>query len=154
MDSVISQHPVKKPRRPPTDGLPEPMRAEVITFGAQLGESFASAFAANPRLKFRAARLIAAQLPPLPRPPGRPGYVQVTRAIALRKQLRAKHPQWSHRKVWRRIYRALIPNHRTLGKIERREAERQLRQTMHWRLTARRRRRKRYGQLTLELSGL
>ena len=61
---------------------------------------------------------------------------------------------WSHRKVWRRIYRALIPNHRTLGKIERREAERQLRQTMHWRLSARRRRRKRYGQLTLELSGL
>jgi hypothetical protein len=152
---VISQHPEKKPRRPRgTDGLPEPMRAEVITFGAHLGKSFASVFAANPRMKFRVARLIAAQLPPLPRPSGRPGYAQVTRAIALRKQLHAKHPEWSHRKVWRRIYRALIPNHRTLGKIERREAERQLRQGLHWRLSARRRRRRRYGQLRLKLSDL
>jgi hypothetical protein len=155
MDSVISQHPVKKRRRPRgTDGLPEPMCAEVITFGAHLSESFASVFAANPRMKFRVARLIAAQLPPLPRPPGRPAYAQVTSAIALRKQLRAKHPEWSYRKVWRGIYRALIPNYRTLGQIERREAQRQLRQGLHWRLSARRRRRKRYGQLTLELSGL
>jgi len=149
MDSVISQHPLKKPRRPlkkprrpQIKSLPESMRAEVITFGAHLGESFASVFASNPRMKFRVARLIAAQLPPLPRPPGRPGYAQVTRAIALRKQLRAKHPEWSHRKVWRRIYRAEIPNHGTLGKIERREAQRQLRQGLHWRLSARRRRRK------------
>jgi hypothetical protein len=151
---MISQHPPRKPYAPQADSLPESMRAEIITFGAHLGESFASLFAASPRMKFRVARLIAAQLPPLPRPPGRAGCVQVSKAIALRKRLRAKHPQWSYRKVWRRIYRTLIANHRDLGEIERREAERQLRQKVHWRLSARRRRRRRYGQLTPELSGL
>jgi hypothetical protein len=115
---------------------------EVVAFGRQLQEKFSSVFASNPRLKFRVARLLGAQLPPLPRRRGRPGFEPVTSAIQLRDELRRAHPEKSLREIWRQIYRAVIPLYDALPLIERRAEEDRLHRQVRWRLAARRRRRR------------
>jgi hypothetical protein len=90
-------------------------------------------------LKFAAARLFAAQLPPLPRPPGRPGFAAVTAAVRLREELRRTRPEMTAKEIWREIYRSLIPQYGTLRAIERRAVEDQLHRQVRWRIYARRR---------------
>jgi hypothetical protein len=120
--------------------LPDPIREEVTSCGRLLTELFGPVFVSHPRLKFVAARLFAAQLPPLPRPPGRPGYRQVSEAIRLRDEVKRLHPELSLKQIWRMIYPDVIPNYCSLPPPERRDAEDQLRRRTHWRLAARRRR--------------
>jgi hypothetical protein len=43
--------------------IPEPLRAELTAFSRHVVEDFGSFFASGPRVKFRVARLFAAQLP-------------------------------------------------------------------------------------------
>ena len=118
--------------------IPAALREEIESCGRLLTELFGSVFASHPRLKFTAARLFAAQLPPSPQPPGRPGFREVTRAIALREKLRGQHPEWSEKQIWGAAYGALISNYHGLPPLERRDAEYWLRQRVHWRLSARR----------------
>ena len=117
-----------------------PIRDEIVSFGKLLTELFGSAFAENSRLKFAVGRLLTSQLPPRPRPPGRPGYATVTAAIRLRDELQRLHPEKSHKEIWREIYRCMIPEYEILPAIERRAAKDQLRRQVRWRLRARRRR--------------
>ena len=120
--------------------IPEPIREETISFAKLLVEFFGPAFAANSRLKFSVGKLLMSQLPPLPRPCGRPGYEQVTKAIRAREEARRLHPERSQKQIWREVYPAVIPNYHSLPPPERRDAQDWLRQRVHWRLSARRRR--------------
>jgi hypothetical protein len=124
------------------EAVPDLLREEVISSGRLLTELFGPAFTANPRLKLAAARLFAAQLPPLPRPPGRPGYKQVNEAIRLREEATRLHPERSQMQIWGGVYSKVIPDYHSLPPPERRDAQDQLRQRVRWRLAARRRRKR------------
>jgi hypothetical protein len=125
------------------EAIPDAIREEVVSFGKLLADFFGAVFAANSRVKYSIGRLLTAQLPPRPRPPGRPGFVMVTAAIRLREQIRRRDPPRSQKEIWRAVYPAVIPNYHSLPPPERHDAEDQLRQRVHWRLSARRRRQRR-----------
>jgi hypothetical protein len=136
----LARAPAKARRR---EIIPAPIHEETVSFGKLLAEFFGPAFAANPRLKFAVGRLLMGQLPPLPRPPGRPGFAAVSAAVRLREKLRRTRPEMTAREIWREIYRSVIPQYDALPVIERREASGQLRQRVGWRLAARKRYRRR-----------
>jgi hypothetical protein len=142
----LARAPGKARRR---EAVPDLLREEVISFGRLLAELFGPALTANPGLKFAAARLFAAQLPPLPRPPGRPGYKQVNEAIRLREEATRLHPERSHKQIWQAVYPTVIFGYHSLPAPERRDAEDQLRQRVRWRLSARRRRAKKAQDLSV-----
>jgi hypothetical protein len=114
-----------------------------------LARDFCSFFEASPRAKFRVARFLASQLPPLSRPHGRPGYPMVSNAISLREELHRLHPESSDKAIRHEIYNRTIP--KTLPVIERRASQDQLRKRVYWRLSARRRRQRR-GKSPTDLS--
>jgi hypothetical protein len=133
--------------------IPAPIHEAVVSFARLLTEFFGSALAGNSRLKYSVGRLLTAQLPPLSRPRGRPGFELVSRAIRLRAKLQRRHPEISPKKIWRVVYMSLIPNYDGLPRHERRGPANELRQRVLWRLKARRRR-QRERQLKQNLSCL
>jgi len=134
------------------EAIPDPIREEVVSLGKRLADFFSAAFAGNSRLKYSVGRLLTAQLPPRPRPGGRPGCAMVSAAISLREELRRLHPERSHKEIWREIYRRVIPEYETLPVIERRASQDQLHRRVYWRLRARRRRQR--GKSRIDLSVL
>jgi hypothetical protein len=140
---VLHPPPTKtKTRRGRKREIPPQLRQAALESGRRLRLEFGPLFAANPGLKRRAVGLIESQLPPRRRRPGRPGYRLVTRAIQLRAKLRRVHPEMSAKEIWREIYRSLILNYHSLPRLERRQAQDQLRRRVNWRLRAQRRRRR------------
>src|SRR5262249_50303669 len=93
----------------------------------------------NPRLKHRVARLLARELPPASRRPGRPGLREETEASRMFDELRRTHPDWPHRRLWRSIYSRVISGYGSLSTPERRAAAEELRNRARWRRRARRR---------------
>jgi hypothetical protein len=138
----------KKARR--REIIPTDIREEVISFGKLLAEC--SAFAGNSRLKYSVGRLLTAQLPPQPRPPGRPGYAMVTAAVRALDEARRLYPELSQKQRWRQVYREVIPDYHSLPAIERRDAQNHLCRQVRWRLYARRRRKS--GKPGIKLSVL
>jgi hypothetical protein len=128
-----------KPRRRKREAIPEEVQREVLAFGERLEGSHGAVFAANPRMKRAISRLLASILPPLPRPPGRPGFPEVTKAGRLFDELRRAHPGEPYCSIWRRIYPAAIEGYSSLDKLERRAAEQELRDRVRWRRRWRRR---------------
>jgi hypothetical protein len=127
----------KKRRR--NDPIPAPLGEAIDIFAAALKAKHGSAFRANPRLKYRVSRLLAAKLPPSARRPGRPGFPEVTAAIRLRRQLRRS--ETNPRKLWTKICTIVFPGYALLPKPEQKELRAKLRQRARWRLAARARRR-------------
>jgi hypothetical protein len=120
------------------DPIPAPLGESIDALAAVLKAKHGSAFRANPRLKYRVSRLLAAKLPPAARRPGRPGFPEVTAAIRLRKQLRRSE---TNPRLWTKICTIVFPGYAVLPKPEQKELRAQLRQRARWRLAARARRR-------------
>ncbi len=127
-------------RRQKKDRIPPAIRRSVIEFAKRLRAEFGATFETHRMMKRDLAKLLASQLPPLPRPPGRPGYPLVSRAIQLRARLRRSQPDKTPKEIWIQIYGELIPRHGDLPLLERLAAENQLHDQVRWRLNARRRR--------------
>jgi len=117
-------------RRSRSEGIPEAVRADVIALCRHLAEDYPSLFT-HSRAKHSLVRLFEAQLPRQSR-----GFETVSRAIALRSELRRMHPEWSHKEIWRAIYSHVLSEHQTLSA----ETRNELRQRVRWRLEIRRRR--------------
>jgi hypothetical protein len=130
----------RAPKARKRETIPDLIREEVLSFGLLISEMFKSVFVSRARLKLAVGRLLTSQLPPRPRPPGNPGYATVSKAIALREELRRLDPQQPYKAIWREVYRRVIPQYNALSELERREAKDQLRRRVYWRLRARRRR--------------
>ena len=130
--------------------IPAQIRDEVVSCGKFLAEFFGSAFSSSPRLKYAVGRLLVSQLPPLPRPRGRPPFAIVTAAIRAREEAKRRQPERSQREIWDEVYASVIPNYHGLPPLERQDAQSQLRQRVRWRLSARRRR----GKFRTDLSVL
>ena len=128
----------RAPKARKRETIPDLIREEVLSFGLLISEMFKLVFVSRPRLKLAVGRLLTSQLPP--RPPGNPGYATVSKAIALREELRRLDPQQPYKAIWREVYRRVIPQYNALSELERREAKDQLRRRVYWRLRARRRR--------------
>jgi hypothetical protein len=127
-----------QPRRRKRLVIPEELRREVVAFGRRLAREYAANFA-DPRLKHRLARLLAAELPPARRRPGRPGLAAVTDALKMLDELRHAHPGKPARILWRSIYPVVIQDFYSLDKVERRAAQQELRDRTRWRRWGRRR---------------
>jgi hypothetical protein len=126
---------VSRRRRKP-ETVSEDIKQAVIKLGECLQVEFGSAFDSNPRLKRRVAQLLASQLPPHSRRPGRPGFPEVSKADRLFENLRGKSSDNSYRAsrwIWRQIYPLCIEGYNSLPAAERCAAEQELRDRVRWR---------------------
>jgi hypothetical protein len=129
--------------------LPPEIESAASRFLEEMNQ-YRACFVRDRRLKRRLARRIADELPPQP---GRPGFPAVTEAIELRDKLQAANPRKSAKWVWRKVYRQLIPGHRTMPLIERRMAENRLRRQVRWREYAQKRQRRKTAAKNSQATG-
>jgi hypothetical protein len=141
-NSTVGQIAPRRRRKQHRIRIRKEIRQAVLEFAGRLRAEFGGDFAARRMLKRDVGRLLAAQLPPDPRPPGNPGYAAVTDAIRLLAKLRRSHPDKSHKEIWRQIYREIIPRYDDLLRIERLAEEHQLHSRVCGRLYKRRRARR------------
>jgi hypothetical protein len=130
---------IRRRRKRQRETIPEPIRRAVIEFAQGLQGNHAAVFVSNPRLKHRVARLLAAELPPARRRPGRPGLPDVTKAQRMLEELRCLYPNQPACILWRSIYPEVIEGYDSLSKPERRAAAQELCRRVGWRRRARRR---------------
>ena len=140
--STVGQPTPRRRRKQHRIRIPKAIRQAVLDFAGRLRSEFGGDFAAGRMMKQRVARLLASQLPPDPRRPGRPGDPCVTRAIQMRAELRRSHPQKSHKQIWAEVYCKTIPRYEDLPLLERLAAEHQLHSRVCGRLHKRRRARR------------
>jgi hypothetical protein len=133
----------RKPRRRKRETIlfPAAIKQEVVEFARGLAEEHAASFA-DPRMKYRLARLFAAELPPARRRPGRPSIAVVTRAMRMLEDLQRTHPREPARALWQTVYRETIEGFDTLNEVEKRGAAEELRARVRWRRRGRKRSRK------------
>jgi ribosomal protein L20 len=130
----------RRPRRPSTSRLPAAVRKEVTRFARGLNRQHGQQFRADPKLKDRVTRFLRSLLLPRARRRGRPGIPSVTKALALLKKYRRKHPGDKPANIWKRVYPETIPNHAGMNDHQRRHAQEVLRERVRWRLRDRKRR--------------
>jgi hypothetical protein len=140
---VILQHPPKAGRSCVSEPIHPDIRAIVRRCAAELAADHGDAFTRDLRLKNRVAALLRRSLPPRPRRPGRPGLPNVTGAIRRHAEITESSPELSSKRIWRLVYRDVIPGWDAMNAADRKEKQDWLRERVRWRKRAAERRIKR-----------
>jgi hypothetical protein len=124
------RHP--KPRTTVT-ALPRPVRKEITTFALTLKRHYRKLFASDPLYRKRAGQFLTALLPPKPRPRGRPGRPDVTKAIKVLRQFRRQYPEERAAQHWARMYPLVISGYGNMNAVELKDARERPRERVNWR---------------------
>jgi hypothetical protein len=103
-------------RRQPS--IPPELRKETVQHVRAMARKYRTAFESDADLKNRVLRLERALLPPRPRRRGRPRDPETTRAIALYRRFRRKHPGERADEIWDRVCRELYSQYPGLDDLE------------------------------------
>jgi hypothetical protein len=122
-----------RPRLKSISALPSPLRKEITAFALALKRQYRKLFSSDPLYRKRAGQFLTSLLPPKPRPRGRPGRPDVTKAIKLLRQFRRQYPDERAAQHWARMYPLVIAAYVDMNEVEQRDARERLRERVRWR---------------------
>ncbi len=120
--------------------MPAHLAGDILTAAQGIRDRHKELFAADRKLKDRAARLFRTVLPPRPRCPGRKRIPSVTIAMRMHKKLTNENATARPEEIWAKIYPKAIPNYASLTQGDRWMEQRRLRDRVHSRRLWRRKR--------------